>query len=68
MVEHGVTGFLYAPGDVPGLVALLESLLAHPSRAAAVGRAAVDEVRARWTLDAEVEALRGVYVRVERLG
>ena len=67
MVEHGVTGFLYAPGDVPGLVALLEPLLAHPSRAAAVGRAAVDEVRARWTLDAEVEALRGVYEREERL-
>jgi hypothetical protein len=32
-----------------------------------VGRAAVGEVRARWTLDREVEALRDVYTRVERL-
>lgn len=67
LVEHGVTGFLYPGGDVATLVALLESLLAEPSRAEAVGRAAVDEVRARWTLDREVEALRAVYTRVERL-
>jgi mannosyltransferase len=67
LVEHGVTGFLYEAGNVPALVALLEPLLANPSRAGAVGRAAAAEVRARWTLDAEVEALRGVYCRVERL-
>lgn len=67
LVEHGVTGFLYPGGDVATLVALLESLLAEPSRAEAVGRAAVDEVRARWTLDREVKALRAVYTRVERL-
>jgi mannosyltransferase len=68
LLEHGVTGFLYEPGNVPALVELLEPLLADPSRAGAVGEAAVDEVRARWTLDAEVEALRSVYSRVERLG
>ena len=68
LVEHGVTGFLYPAGSVPALVELLEPLLADPSKAAAVGRAAADEVRARWTLDAEVDALRGVYARVERLG
>ena len=67
LLEHGVTGFLYAPGDVPALVALLEPLLAEPSRAEAVGRAAAADVRARWTLDAEVNALRDFYARVERL-
>ncbi|HEY1417164.1 MAG TPA: glycosyltransferase family 4 protein [Myxococcaceae bacterium] len=67
LVEHGVTGFLYRAGDIPGLVALLEPLLAEPSRAEAIGRAAAEEVRARWTLDAEVQALRGLYARVERL-
>ena len=67
LVEHGVTGFLYPAGDVAGLVGLLEPLLADPSRAEAVGRAAVAEVRARWTLSAEVEALRAVYARMERL-
>ena len=67
LVEHGVTGFLYRAGDVPGLVALLEPLLSEPSRAEAIGRAASEEVRARWTLGAEVQALRGLYARVERL-
>ena len=62
-----MTGFLYRAGDVPALVEVLEPLLADPSRAEAVGRAAAEEVRARWTLDAEVEALRGLYARVERL-
>ena len=67
LVEHGVTGFLYPAGDVPGLQALLEPLLADPSRAEAVGRAAVEEVRTRWTVDREVDGLRAVYARVERL-
>jgi len=67
MVEHGVTGFLYPAGDVAGLKALLEPLLADPSRAEAVGRAAVEEVRARWTVEREVDGLRAVYARVERL-
>jgi len=67
LVEHGATGYLYRAGDVPGLVAVLEPLLAEPSRAEAVGRAAANEVRARWTLDGEVQALRGLYARVERL-
>ncbi|HZW90886.1 MAG TPA: glycosyltransferase, partial [Myxococcaceae bacterium] len=67
LVEHGVTGFLYPAGGVPALVALLEPLLAEPSRAEAVGRAAAADVRARWTLDAEVNALRDFYARVERL-
>ncbi len=67
LVEHGVTGFLYPAGDVAALVGLLEPLLADPSRAEAIGRAAVAEVRARWTLAGEVEALRVLYGRVERL-
>ena len=67
LVEHGVTGFLYRAGDVPALVEILGPLLAEPSRAEAVGKAAAQEVQTRWTLDAEVEALRGVYAQVERL-
>jgi len=67
LVEHGVTGFLYPAGDVSALVEILGALLADPSRAETVGKAAADEVRTRWTLDAEVEALRSVYGRLERL-
>jgi mannosyltransferase len=67
MVEQGVTGFLYPAGDVAALVRLLQPLLLDPAKAERVGRAAAAEVRARWTLRAEVEALRAVYARMERL-
>ena len=67
LLEHGVTGFLYPAGDVAGLVRLLAPLLADPAEAEQIGRAAAEEVRARWALPAEVEALRAVYARMERL-
>ncbi len=67
LVEQGVTGYLYPAGDAAALAGLLEPLLADPTKAEAVGLAAATEVRARWTLGAEVEALRGVYARMERL-
>lgn len=67
LVEQGVTGFLYPAGDVAALVGLLEPLLADPATAERIGHAAADEVRARWTLVAEVAALRAVYARLERL-
>jgi mannosyltransferase len=67
LIEHGVTGFFYPPGDVAALVGVLEPLLDEPQRAEAVGRAALAEVQARWTLSRELEALRGVYAQVERL-
>ncbi|HTS80636.1 MAG TPA: glycosyltransferase family 4 protein [Myxococcaceae bacterium] len=68
LVEDGVTGFLYPPGDVDALARLLEPLLENPARAEEVGRAAMVAVRARWTLEAEVAALRGLYARLERPG
>ena len=68
LLEHGTTGFLYPAGDVDELTGLLEPLLAHPARAEAVGRAARQEVQARWTLAGEVERLRALYARMERLG
>ena len=66
LIENGVSGFLYSAGDVTALVGILEGLLSGPARAEAVGRTAAAEVRARWTLDREVEALRQLYARMER--
>jgi glycosyltransferase involved in cell wall biosynthesis len=40
LVRDGVDGLLYAPGDVGGLVAALEALLADPARARRMGDAA----------------------------
>lgn len=61
VVEHGRTGFLFDPGDVARLRAILAELLENPSRAEAVGRAAAEEARARFGIDQEARALAGLY-------
>ena len=68
LIEHGVTGFLYPAGDV-AIAGGRSSRRCSPRRrrAEAMGKAAVADVRARWTLDREVDALRTVYTRVEGL-
>jgi len=40
IVEHGVTGLLYPPGDAGAAAARVSALLADPARARAMGRAA----------------------------
>ena len=60
-IEHGRTGFLYPPGDVEALRALLAPLLAQPAQALAVGAAAAAEARARFGVVHEARALTRVY-------
>jgi mannosyltransferase len=60
-LEHGRTGFFYPPGDAAALQRTLEPLLADPSRAEAVGRAAAEHARAHFGLEHEVEALSKLY-------
>jgi mannosyltransferase len=67
-IDHGRTGFLYRAGDIAALRALLASLFTDPERAEAIGRAAAEEVRAHWTLERELESLRALYARMERMG
>ena len=68
LIEHGVTGFLYPPGDAPALAATLAPLLTDPAQAEAVGRAAAAAVRTRHGLDRELAGLRALYARLERGG
>ncbi|MFM2152582.1 MAG: hypothetical protein RL199_1017 [Pseudomonadota bacterium] len=63
LIEHGRTGFLFAPGDAKELGALLEPLLREPARAEAIGRAAAEEARFRFSIEREAEALVAVYRR-----
>ena len=49
-VEHGVTGFLYKPGDVEQLVSYLK-ILSDPVRGAAMGQRARQEARDRFALE-----------------
>ncbi|GAB7190156.1 hypothetical protein NUM3379_08620 [Kineococcus sp. NUM-3379] len=48
-VEHGRTGFLVRPGDPQALAAQVLELLAEPAAARAVGAAAAEAVRSRFT-------------------
>lgn len=48
IVEHGVTGLLYPPGDARIAAAQVRSLLSNPARARAMGRAAMTAARERF--------------------
>lgn len=61
LIEHGHTGFLYEPGDVEALRAILAEVLADPSRARAIGRAGAQVARERMGLDAEAQRLGEIY-------
>ena len=52
-VEHGSTGLLVPPGDVPALAAAVAELLADPQRAAAMGEAARHDVAKRFSTETQ---------------
>ncbi len=64
IVEDGVTGFLYPPGDVAALRALLARLLENPALVAQVGRAAAAAARKHWGIEHEAQALSEIYQHV----
>lgn len=52
VVCDGETGLLYPPGELDALTAACERLLADPSLRERLGRAAAEQVRSRYTWDA----------------
>ncbi len=56
-IDDGVTGHLVDAGDVDGMAAAVEGLLADPERAAAFGRAGRARVLERYTTDVQAEHL-----------
>jgi mannosyltransferase len=68
IIEHGKTGVLFEPGNARALREALEPLLREPERAEALGRAAVEAARARFSIEQEAQALRAVYERVVAAG
>lgn len=51
LVEHGKTGFLFAPGDVPALADHMEALRKDPALAEAMGNGGYEKAQ-RYTVDA----------------
>lgn len=66
VVEDGCTGLLVGAGDADAVLGAGLRLAADPAAAAAIGRAARETVRERFSLDAMVAATRAVYA--ETLG
>jgi mannosyltransferase len=61
VVEDGVTGVLTPPGDVEALVTALEPLMRDPASAVAMGERARARVLDKFSLDAEANAIAGIY-------
>jgi mannosyltransferase len=61
VVEDGVTGLLTPPGNVEALVKALEPLMRDPASAVAMGERARARVLEQFSLDAEANAIAGVY-------
>ncbi len=61
LVDHGVTGFLYPPGDVDQLAAAIQSLASTPQLAEKMGRAGWEMVRQRYTPAAHFQKLLSLY-------
>jgi glycosyltransferase involved in cell wall biosynthesis len=51
VVQHGETGLLYPPGDLDALVSACDRLLIDPDLRRRLGRAAAQEIQARYTWD-----------------
>jgi mannosyltransferase len=64
VVEDGVTGVLTPPGDVDALAAALEPLMRDPALAVTMGQRARTRVEEKFSLDAEANAIAGVYRRL----
>lgn len=61
IVEPERTGFLYPPGDVAALAAILGRLVRDPETVRRVGEAAAAHVRARFAIEHEAQTLSALY-------
>jgi len=64
LVEDGVTGRLFAPGNASELATALEWMIAHPAECATMGRAARAVFEKRYTERMNFEALMSIYRQV----
>lgn len=61
LIEHGETGLLVMPRDVPGLVSAIGRVLDEPALAQRLAAAAQERVRAHFSLDVMVRRHEALY-------
>jgi len=64
VIEHGVTGFLHAPGDLDGMARSAVSLLTDAKRHASIVEAASRRVREQFCAERVVPMYEGFYERM----
>ena len=64
MIEHGISGLLYPPGDVGALTAQIQSLLADEAQCQRLAQNALMTIKQRFTVDQHVAAIKSVYESV----
>ncbi|MFN7925811.1 MAG: glycosyltransferase family 4 protein [Bryobacteraceae bacterium] len=65
-IEHGTNGYLFRPGDAAELAGKLLDMLAAPERARRMGRAGRLACERRFSAEAQVDQLLGIYDEVLR--
>jgi glycosyltransferase involved in cell wall biosynthesis len=68
IVEDGVTGFLFEPGNVKQLTGLLKDLDSHKALAERMGENARVETEKKYSQERQYETLMGIYEMVLRKG
>lgn len=63
LIEDGVNGSVFPTGNIAALTAALESVLASPERAEAMGRRAAERIAA-WSFEEDVQGLRRALAHV----
>ena len=63
-IDHGVNGFMVEDGDVEGLVAIIENVAGDPGLRSRIGRAAVETIHSRFSLEQNVTSLIERFHRV----
>jgi glycosyltransferase involved in cell wall biosynthesis len=65
LVEHGVNGFLFAPGDIESLADFLRTLIRDPESRAAMGKESARRIAA-WDFDRGLEGVLAALRTVAR--
>ncbi|HZF67022.1 MAG TPA: glycosyltransferase [Gemmatirosa sp.] len=68
LVDHGVSGLHFTPGDAADLAARIDELLGSPARAREMGRNARAQFERKYTAAANYERLVAVYARATAIG
>jgi len=63
-IYNGVTGFLTPPGDAPAMAAAILRLLEDPDLRNKMGKAGIEDVRSRFSLELQVSRFLGWYEEI----